>query len=314
MTSILGTAGLAAALVAAAVMGFAIQRGATCTVVAVAEVVHYRRWTRFGALLEASLWVAGCLVLAKAAGVAMIIPQDFALTAATIAGGVLLGLGAVINGACMVGTIARLGSGEWRYAATPVGFFVGCIVVVEAGLMPSPAALGGRSPVLDAPLWLALTFIAFAAIRGTQLAFARAPVHRWSPHAATVVIALMFVVMLLLAGPWAYTDVLAEAALGMTANSGVRLLLFAALLAGAVCGGWSAGVLAHRPPQAVDVARCLIGGMVMAMGSLLIPGSNDGLILVGLPVLHLYAWAAFATMIATVAVALSPWGFERRRE
>jgi uncharacterized membrane protein YedE/YeeE len=203
VTSILGAAGLAAALLAAAVMGFAIQRGATCTVIAVAEVVHHRRWARFGALLEASLWVAGCLVLAKTVGVTTIIPQDFALTAATIAGGVLLGLGAVLNGACMVGTIARFGSGEWCYAATPVGFFLGCLVVVEADLISSPAAVGGHSPVFNAPLLLALAFLAFAAWRGARLVIADYRAKGWSPCTATVVIGVVFVAMLLLVRPWA---------------------------------------------------------------------------------------------------------------
>jgi toxin CptA len=42
----------------------------------------------------------------------------------------------------------------------------------------------------------------------------------------------------------------------------------------------------------------------MAWGSLLIPGSNDGLILIGMPLLRPYAWLAFATMCVTVALAL----------
>ena len=41
----------------------------------------------------------------------------------------------------------------------------------------------------------------------------------------------------------------------------------------------------------------------MGWGSLLIPGSNDGLILVGMPLLRPYAWAAFATMYLVIAGA-----------
>lgn len=41
----------------------------------------------------------------------------------------------------------------------------------------------------------------------------------------------------------------------------------------------------------------------MAWGSLLIPGSNDGLILIGMPLLRPCAWLAFATMCVTIAVA-----------
>ena len=41
----------------------------------------------------------------------------------------------------------------------------------------------------------------------------------------------------------------------------------------------------------------------MAWGSLLIPGSNDGLILIGMPLLRPYAWLAFGTMCVTIATA-----------
>jgi len=49
-------------------MGFAIQRGATCAVVAVEEVIAQRSARRLAAMAEASLWVAGGLVVAQAAG------------------------------------------------------------------------------------------------------------------------------------------------------------------------------------------------------------------------------------------------------
>ena len=41
----------------------------------------------------------------------------------------------------------------------------------------------------------------------------------------------------------------------------------------------------------------------MGWGSLLIPGGNDGLILVGMPLAWPYAWLAFATMCVTIATA-----------
>lgn len=43
---------------------------------------------------------------------------------------------------------------------------------------------------------------------------------------------------------------------------------------------------------------------MMGVGSLLIPGGNDDLILTGMPLLWPHAWISFATMFATIAVAL----------
>jgi len=42
----------------------------------------------------------------------------------------------------------------------------------------------------------------------------------------------------------------------------------------------------------------------MAWGSLLIPGGNDGLILVGMPLLWPYALTAFLTMCVTIGPPL----------
>ncbi len=47
------------AALAAGLMGFAIQRGGTCTVAAVEEILSERRARRLLAVLQASLWVAG---------------------------------------------------------------------------------------------------------------------------------------------------------------------------------------------------------------------------------------------------------------
>ena len=58
------------------------------------------------------------------------------------------------------------------------------------------------SPVLEAPPWVALCFLAFAIVRWVQLlAQVRSSVvSAWSPHAATTVIGITFVGLLSLAG------------------------------------------------------------------------------------------------------------------
>jgi hypothetical protein len=306
-----GHAAFLLALGCAAVMGLAIQRGATCTVAAVDELLTQRRPTRLLAMLEASLWVGGGVLLARALGHATPGATGYALTGWTLLGAALLGLGAVVNRACAFGTLARLGSGEWAYAATPLGFYLGVVSVDALFGPPSPQPLAGDSPVLSAPGWVLWTLGVVAVVR---LAWAwhhrRGSVSAaWSPHAATAVIGITFVAMLLLAGAWAYTDVLSDLAdrmmTGMAGAVGPRLLLCLALLAGAFAGGAWAGQLQWRAPSAPALLGCLAGGMIMGWGSQLIPGSNDGLVLLGMPLLWPYAWAAFATMCAVVAAVLA---------
>ena len=302
------------AVLCAGVMGYAIQRGATCTVAAVDEVVTQRTYRRLLSLLEAALWVAGGLVVAQTLHLLPQMPAGYAISGWTVIGGALLGLGAYINGACVFGAIARFGSGEWAYIVTPIGFYLGCLSVVPLFGVPMPKKLPYGSPVLQASALVAIVFVAFALWRlarpwlgGTKTMSARwheaLAARIWSPHAATTVIGVTFVVMLLLVGGWAYTDVLAELARGMSASVGARTVLALALLAGAALGGWTAGLFRSTRLSPTQLLRCVVGGVLMGWGSLLLPGGNDGLILVGMPLAWPYAWLAIATMCATIAAA-----------
>jgi Sulphur transport len=298
----IASVGFIVAFVCAALMGYAIQRGATCMVAALEEVVTERRANRLIALAEAGIWVAGGLIVASLfSGLAMT-PVGYAVGVGTVLGGVLLGIGALINRACVFGSIARLGSGEWAYILTPFGFLAGC--VVTRWLMIDPAPATGSSPLLKAAQLLVVPFALFAGWRGVealqavrQRAFAA---HIWTPHRATMVIGLAFVVMLLTVGSWAYTEALASLARGMVSNTPAKLLLLVALLVGALTGGWTAGRLRVVMPSIGGLARCFTGGALMGLGSVMIPGSNDGLILLGLPLLQPHAYVALSSMAVAI--------------
>jgi toxin CptA len=313
MTSGFLDAGFLLAMPLVAVMGFAIQRGATCTVAAVDEMLNRRRTHRLRSLLEAALWVAGGIVVARALHLSALMPTGFSVAWTTIAGAALLGFGAWLNGACVFGAIARFGSGDWSYIFTPIGYFVGALAF-QALAPPTSKGLQESSPVLTSTALLATLFTVFAVWRvgsalrgrpGTQpfLAWLRASV--WAPGAATVVIGITFVLVLFLMGAtWAYTDVLSELAMGTRMNLLPRTLLLLALLIGAVIGGLTANRFVHTHVCLRGIVRCLAGGALMGLGSLMIPGSNDGLILIGMPLLWPHAWLAFAVMCLTIAAAM----------
>jgi uncharacterized membrane protein YedE/YeeE len=318
MNIMLASAAFVVALLCAGVMGFAIQRGATCTVAAVDEFVNKRTLQRLLSIGEASLWVLSGLLIAQALGLLGVMPAGYAIGLATIVGGALLGVGAFVNRACVFGAIARLGSGEWAYVTTPIGFYAGCVSLPYLYSVPAPQKLAHGSPVLQASAWVTAIAGAFillrlaGALRRPEGASDESVWHRihdgvanriWSPHAATTVIGIAFFFMLLLVGAWAYTDVLAELARGMTHSLVARSALLLALFAGAVIGGYTAGRFVHTPITLAQVLRCFAGGVLMAWGSALIPGGNDGLILVGIPLLWPYAWLAFFTMCVAIALA-----------
>ena len=300
--------GLAVAIVCAALMGFAIQRGGTCLVAAIDEAVSKRTINRLLALAEASALVAAGMVTAQIFGILPMTPHAFALTGWTIVGGMIMGLGAYVAGACVFGAIARIGNGEPAYFLVPLGFFLGCVAALRLGMTRLPHIVAAHSPVLADALLFAGPLLAIAAWRlwHTVHAVRRRDfaAYVWSPHVATGVIGVTFVILFLVVGAWNYTDYLAEAARHMGSRLSDRGLLLLALFGGALLGGWTAGRIKPARPTATAIARCLAGGVMLGLGGSLVPGANDGLLLLGLPLLYPHAWVAFASMLLTIAAAL----------
>jgi toxin CptA len=129
------------------------------------------------------------------------------------------------------------------------------------------------------------------------------------PNVATACIGVLFATLVGLAGAWAYTDLLSDLVRQMTTpgriSQAMQAALAAALLAGALTGGLLAGTWHWpRPWPWRQTLRCLAGGALLGLGSLWVPGSNDGLLLLGLPLFWPHAWAALAVMMATIALLL----------
>ncbi len=288
------------------VMGFAIQYGATCTVAAVEEIVTHRKANRLGAMIEAALWVGSGIAIYHLFAPLLYMPSGYAAGWATIAGGILLGLGAYINRACVFGAIANMGSGNWAYIFTPVGYFLACLVTANFLQLPQPTVIKSEPLLLQMPHWLIIALALLCVCRALYflaaafVASLRSAHHR--PQAATLMIGVTFLVMLLTSGAWTYMDILTDIARhGEVPNAAFRSLLFVMLIAGATAGGWFTKRLKWHSVSAVSILRCLTGGFVMSIGCQLIPGQNDGLILIGMPLFWPYAWVAFATMCVTIA-------------
>jgi toxin CptA len=298
----------AVAAVCAGLMGFAIQRGGTCLLAAIDEVVSKRRANRLLALGEASLLVAAGMVAAQLLGILPMAPRAFAITGWTVLGGMIMGLGAYVAGACVFGAIARIGNGEPAYFLVPLGFFLGCVAALRLGMDRLPHAVAAHSPVLaDALVFAGPLFLLVSWRLGRLAYFARRREllsHVWSSHVATGIIGVTFVILFCAVGAWNYTDYIAETARHMGSRLSDRGLLLLALFGGALLGGWTAGRIKPVRPTVAAIARCLAGGIMLGLGGSLVPGANDGLILLGLPLLYPHAWVAFASMLLTIAAAL----------
>lgn len=313
----MSVAALVAAALLAAAMGVAIQRGATCSVAAVDELLSKGRAHRFAAIFEASLWVLAGVLIASLWQLAPVMPAGYPVTAAMVTGAAIMGVGASINRACVFGLLARLGNGELVYLLSPIGIIAGAMLGAWWLDYRYPQALAGAAPVLELSqswpqvAWIALALVLvrlavtlFAAWRQREQENGVTDV-LWSPHQATVSIGISFFFLLLLAGPWAYTDLLNELAFGLRADYPTRFVLLVALFAGAMAGGYQAGRLKLEMPTIESAARCLVGGTLLGIGGATVPGTNDGLMLLGVPMLFPFALVALVTMVLTVALLRS---------
>src|SRR3954468_12156426 len=115
--------------------GSAIDTGSICVVRAVNEAISGRWALALGCF--ATLLVAGLVFyLDNATGWQLRTPPWAWPTLRTLAGASVFALGAVINGACAVGTITRLCRGDIGYSATLIGAF-GVTFLIPRTLLPT---------------------------------------------------------------------------------------------------------------------------------------------------------------------------------
>ena len=303
---------LGVAILLVFIMGMAIQRGNTCTVVAFDDIVHRRSWDRFLAIVYAWLWVAGGLALLGLTTGFRPAAHTFPVTVWSIVGGVLLGLGAVVNGACTTGSVARIGSGEYAYALTMVGFFVGCVIAprVLGSAATSHVAQPLSTTSLNYPVVSLIGLAAVVAItarrliRGPHESFGEFLRKAWDPRTATLIMGVLFVALVQVFSAWAYTEFLGDVARGEDGVAVKQLVLFVALISGAVVAGRSMTGPKLIGPLAPRLIRCALGGTIMGVGFSVAPGAFDGLTLFAQPLLLAFAWVVMAASYVTVLLGV----------
>ena len=292
---------LLTALLAAAGMGFAIQRGGTCMVSAMDQLVRQRSPGKLLSLAECSLWTSALGLIVVMAGFAFGASPAYPLGLATVLGGLLLGAGAWLNGACVFGSIARIGGRDWHYLLTPPGYFLGSLVHFRLLGDYARAEMETQSSA-TLPVLVVLVLASFTA---SLLSFRRSRgdlASLWTYRHATIAIGFAFVVLVAVAGSWTYTEALGRISHGHGVPHWPEVLLFAALLGGAIFGGRRLAAPGGFVPR--RALFCLAGGGLMGFGGSMVPGGNDNLILVGLPGLQPHAWVAICAMALAIAAGL----------
>jgi len=292
-------------------MGYSVNQGGTCAVATAHEILHHRRPRLFIGLLAASA-TAGLVAVPlvwHGPGAAML-AGTVAPSITLVIGAIIFGIGATINDACLLGSLGRLGEGELRLALLPVGLAAGFLLTDACGLE------GGRQ-LRDSPLATPSTtgyvaLAAFAAALALALAFvarsrpAAQPRGRWPLGLSMLVLGATGGALYATAPTWTYADLVHRSLpLAMSIENDVALLTVAATVAGAVAAAYRRKRWNLRKGTGADVARTLVGGLLMGAGAAVIPGGNDGLILAAIPALSSGGALAYLLMLATIMTALA---------
>lgn len=223
-------------------------------------------------------------------------PAPWALpTAWSLLGAVLFGIGARINGACTIGTMGRIASGDMGALATIAGGVAAVLLIPHAA---QPAADRPRLSLTYEAGWTAIVLVA-AAIAIFALMRSRKRLER-----ARDIVALGAVAASLygLRGETSLMD--AASTLSPKGAQAVSILLvLAGLLIGALVTAVIRGHFRPHLPHRERVPFEFAGGALMTAGALAIPGASDVVAFYGVPSGSPHAVIAWLVMLATVVLS-----------
>ncbi|MBN6152199.1 YeeE/YedE family protein [Xanthomonas sp. AmX2] len=287
-------------------LGYSVNQSGTCLVSAAHEVVHHRRARRVVGLTVASL-AAGLVTVPLAwSPVGTMLAGSTGISLALLSGAVAFGLGALINDACLLGSLGRLGNGESRLLALPLGLATGFLLTLglyRPNFEVQPSVLSSPSPVnllVLASFLLALVVLIAFLRRSAQKAMGAR-----TAAMSMVVLGLSGGALYALMPAWAYTDLLlAHLPFGLGKTKDVALATVLAAIAGAIFSAYRKRTWRPRGASLRQLGKTFTGGVLMGTGAALIPGGNDSLILAAIPALSSSGIIAYLVMFLVISLAM----------
>lgn len=291
-------AGMASLGVLGFVLGFALNQGSICTVIATRELVSEKRPARFIALVECAGWAALVYAIFNTSPS---MQQGWSPLGYLVPAAMLFGLGTYINGACVFGSVGHFGNGEIDFGFAFLGIFAVTYLESLFNLVPDRPPISAALPV--GPALLALALLAVLALRLGLSVSSESNFMRLTLSMAAV--GISFTILAVLAPGFSIT-----ASMG----SIVSIPLAGAVISTCMFGGSlvSARFMKQRFtlkwPTIEAVVRRTLAGVLMGFGALLIPGGNDALLMIGIPMGAWQAALAYVLFVATLAALIAKFG------
>ena len=121
------------------VLGFALNHGSICTVIATRELVSERRPARFIALVECAVWAALAYAILETSPT---MQRGWSPLGYLVPAAMLFGVGTYVNGACVFGSVGHFGNGEIDFGFTFLGIFA--VLYIESSVWPVSGSAGDK--------------------------------------------------------------------------------------------------------------------------------------------------------------------------
>ncbi len=215
-------------------------------------------------------------------------------TLMTFAGAILFAIGALLNGACAIGTLGRLARGDIGYIATLAG--AGAVAFLVPGAMVKSQVPDLRA--LTGSLWLGIILALTVAV----MIWTRRQL-RLRQLGSYALLGVTSAVVTNWRGDWTWLSVIQEMQIGAPIQY-AAVGCVAAVLVGALLTALARGAYRFIRPDPRRMAREAAGGGLMALGAILIPGGNDALLVLGIPSGSPNAIGGYAVMFVVMLAAL----------
>ncbi|HEX5905410.1 MAG TPA: YeeE/YedE thiosulfate transporter family protein, partial [Propionibacteriaceae bacterium] len=153
-------ASMALLAVLAFILGFALNHGSICTVIATAELVWERRSARSIALVECAVWAALVYAILETSPT---MQQGWSPLGYLVPGAMLFGIGTYVNGACVFGSVGHFGNGHIDFGFTFLGVFAVLYIESLFGPLAEQPPMSASLPL--GPVLLATALLAILALR-----------------------------------------------------------------------------------------------------------------------------------------------------
>jgi uncharacterized protein len=280
------------------VLGFALNHGSICTVIATRELVSEKRPARFIALVECALWAALVYAILEASPT---MQQGWSLLGYLVPGAMLLGIGTYVNGACVFGSVGHFGNGHIDFGLTFLGIFAVSYIESLFGLLPDQPPTSASVPL--GPVLLAIALLAMLALRRSASRRSESNFRRLSLSMGAI--GITFTLLAVLAPRFSITTSLGSIISIPVAGAVTSVCMFGGSL---VAARYRKDRFVLEWPTIRNIVRRTLGGILMGLGALLIPGGNDTLLMVGFPMGAWQAALAYLLFVASLAALVARFG------